>query len=245
MGRYIAIGDVHGCVDELLDLFYALKYRDDDHLIFVGDLLDRGPDSASVVRIVRRKVQENNAVCVMGNHDEWYVRRAKHALSGKPNPMKPNPDKERIFQTLGIEDLAFLSSLPLYHRIDSKTVVVHAGMRPGVPIEKQLPNELLRMRYLERATGKMISLDSDKLLTPDVAAFWTEVWTGPDEVIYGHHPSKTDTIVTENNGVHCWGIDTGCCFGNKLTAWVRDESGKVSLVSVPARQQYSKWRDGE
>ena len=238
--RDIVIGDVHGCLEELDELLRTIEYTTTDRLVFVGDLVDRGPDSAGMVR----RVRELSAICVMGNHDEWYRRNDRHEAvrlsTGKKNPMRKNPEKEAIYAQLSAVDLAWLAALPLYYRLDEHTVVVHAGMSPGIPVEKQPTQSLLRMRYLRRATGQMWNMASEELLTPDVAAYWTEVWTGPDDVVYGHHPSKTDTVVTEHNGVRCWGIDTGCCFGNKLTAWVRTD-GDVRLVSVPARAQYSQW----
>lgn len=239
--RDIVIGDVHGCLDELDDLLSALGLLG-DRLVFVGDLVDRGPDSIGVLRAVR----DLRAVCVMGNHDEWYVRCANHEskrrLTGTPNPLARHP-KFALYEQMSEDDIDFLASLPYLHRIDERTVVVHAGFRPGVPVAEQERRDMLRMRYLRRATGEMWNMKSDELLTPDVAAFWTEVWTGPEDVIYGHHPSKSGTVRTENAGAVCWGIDTGCCFGNKLTAWVREPGGLVELVSVPARGQYAEWHE--
>lgn len=239
MARDIVIGDVHGCIEELDELLRIVQHRPSDRLVFAGDLVDRGPDSIGVIR----RVRELRAACVMGNHDEWYVRAAKHAAAeqnGKPNPMRKNERKWSLFCELGGDDVEFLAKLPLWYRLDSSTVVVHAGMRPGVPVDQQDKQDLLRLRYLDRRTGKRWNMDSDELLTPDVAAYWTELWTGPDEVVYGHHPSKTDTAYTCNADVACWGIDTGCCFGNKLTAWVRD-GFTIRLVSVPAKEQYANW----
>ncbi len=241
-GRDIVIGDVHGCLDELDELMIALQLQEADRLVFVGDLVDRGPDSVGVIR----RVQELRAACVMGNHDEWYVRCAKHETrrrqTGEKNPLAMST-KFALYNRLDAADIMWLAELPYLHRIDARTVVVHAGLRPGVTVEAQERRDMLRMRYLRRATGEMWNMKSDELLTPDVAAFWTEVWTGPEDVIYGHHPSKSGTVRTENAGAVCWGIDTGCCFGNKLTAWVREPGGLVELASVPARAQYATWHE--
>ena len=238
MERIIVVGDVHGCLEELDELLKLVSFTQGrDRLIFAGDLVDRGPASAGVVA----RVCELKAECVMGNHDEWYVRKAKNLVTPNSKPMKPNPKKDAVFTQLSAEDLKWLSSLPYYIRLDPETVVVHAGLAPGVAMPHQRPSDMLRMRYLERATGKMWNLGSATPMTPAVAAYWTEVWTGPEDVVYGHHPSKTDTVLTENNGVRCWGIDTGCCFGNKLTAWIRTGLDHVELVSVRAKAQYADW----
>lgn len=253
--RDIAIGDVHGCIDELNELLCLVSYKPGrDRLVFVGDLVDRGPDSLAVLRRVRELTSAGtsatDASCVMGNHDEWYVRCAKHEArkraTGKKNPLQQNKKKFALYQQMSDEDIAWLSALPYLHRIDFKTVVVHAGFRPGIPVEQQDEDDMLRMRYLK----------SDKLTTPVVEAYWTEVWTGPEDVVYGHSPSKTDAVLTAKptwvghdpetdrharGYVRCWGIDTGCCFGNKLTAWVREPGGSVELVSVRARAQYADW----
>lgn len=238
--RDIVISDVHGCLEELNELLRLIEYTKRDRLVFAGDLVDRGPDSVGVIERVRKL----GAISVIGNHDEWYVRYAKHASTehktGKPNPMKLSAKRRAIYEELDIMDWQWLGRLPSFYRLDKKTVVIHAGMTPGIPVEKQPLNNLIRMRYLRRSNGQMWNMASDELLTPDVAAFWTEVWSGPDEVIYGHHPSNTETVVTENNGIRCWGIDTGCCFGNKLTAWVRVD-GNIELVSVKAKAQYAAW----
>lgn len=251
----IVIGDVHGCLDELDELLRLVYAPSRDRLVFVGDLVDRGPDSVGVVR----RVRELGATCVLGNHDEWYVRCARHADTerhgGKTNPLRKNEVKYALYEQFSGDDLDWMTKLPLYYRLDEKTVVVHAGMRPGVPVEKQETRYLLRARYLRRTTGEMWNDDSDELLTPAVAAYWTELWTGPDEVIYGHHPSKTDAVfvsktafgkwnaerdIHDRGYVRTWGIDTGCCFGNKLTSLVRAET-RIQLVSVPARSKHAQW----
>jgi len=234
--RDIVIGDVHGCLDELDELIRMVGYPEaGDRLTFVGDLVDRGPDSIGVIR----RVQELDANCVMGNHDEWYVRYARYERAGGKNPMSKPPHKTALYALMSEGDIDYLSSLPLTYRLDEKLIVVHAGLAPNVSIDDQDPRHLLRMRYLERATGKMAKLDD--LMTPATHAYWTEVWTGPDNVVYGHHPSKSGTVETINGGVRCWGIDTGCCFGNCLTAWIRRDDGRVEWTNVAAREQYADW----
>lgn len=223
IARDIVLGDVHGCIDELNNLLKLVSYRPSDRLVFVGDLVDRGPDSAGVVR----RVRELGAECVMGNHDEWYVRCARHEraflVSGQAHPLQKNAEKYELFKRFSEVDLAWLAQRPYFIRLDDKTAVVHAGFMPGVPLEEQIPHDMLRLRQIDGVS-------------------WATRWTGPEDVIYGHHPSRSDAVATRNGDVTCWGIDTGCCFGNKLTAWVR-ANNFVQLVSVPARKTYAEWHE--
>lgn len=234
--RDIVIGDVHGCIDELNELLVLVSYSPrTDRLVIAGDLVDKGPDSAAVVR----RVRELGAESVMGNHDEWYARFHRRLTDGECK-MRRTPDREKIYRSLSREDLEWMQAMPKFIRLDERTVVVHAGFRKSVPVEEQDFDDCLHLRYVRRESGERWNMASVTLLTPDVAAFWTEVWAGPEDVVYGHHPSKSETVLTECAGARCWGIDTGCCFGNKLTAWVRTGAG-VELVSVSARAQYSSW----
>jgi bis(5'-nucleosyl)-tetraphosphatase (symmetrical) len=129
MGRDIVIGDVHGCLDELDELIRLVGYPEaGDRLTFVGDLVDRGPDSIGVIR----RVQEMDANCVMGNHDEWYVRYAKYERAGGKNPMSKPPHKTALYALMSEGDIDYLSSLPLTYRLDENLIVVHAGLAPNV-----------------------------------------------------------------------------------------------------------------
>ena len=97
MKRTFVVGDVHGCFRELMLLLEKIQYNENqDRLIFAGDLVDRGPDSAKVVRWVREaSVRTNNlTTCVLGNHDDKHFRWFKHMLKKReyPNyriPMRP------------------------------------------------------------------------------------------------------------------------------------------------------------
>ena len=74
MARTLVVGDVHGCLDELRDLLDAVHYSSADRLVFVGDLVDRGPDSVGVVRLA----QDLGAVAVLGNHERKHLRYEQH-----------------------------------------------------------------------------------------------------------------------------------------------------------------------
>lgn len=239
IARVIIIGDVHGCYDETCDLLEKVSYdATKDRLIFVGDLIDRGPKSLETIRLLR----ELNAECTIGNHDERLVRYRKHLKHRDEDPdftipMKPpiNP----VFGELTEEDWKWLESLPMYIRISPTWVVIHAGLEPGIPIEKQDVGALLHGRYLRKSTGKIER--SLFHLTPGDSCVWPEMWDGRENIVYGHMvtPTRMPHIDISASGAICVGIDTGCCFGHNLTAMVMEPEGySFSFVSVPARNTY-------
>ena len=244
--RTVVVGDVHGCLEELDQLLVKLRLKPDDRLVFCGDLIDRGPDPVGVVR----RVRELGAVSVQGNHCEKhlrYRRHAKRALAepGYKNPMRPmfGPKLEQ-HNSFSEADWHFMEAMPLYIRIDN-WVVLHAGLQPGIQIEAQKPNVLVRMRYLKLDTGKMLKLGQE-LADPATAAFWSTVWTGPENVIYGHHVHRGVAIDEPAPGVKCIGIDTGCVFGRSLTAAVLEDGTLKGFVDVPAKDTYYKrWENDE
>src|ERR1700721_1393367 len=102
MQRTLAIGDVHGCLEELRELLRVARYRaDTDRLVFVGDLVDRGPDPVGVVREVRALANAGDVLVMMGNHEEklvrWFKREDEERTLGKKNQMTP-PAPERLAQ---------------------------------------------------------------------------------------------------------------------------------------------------
>ncbi|MBX3161755.1 MAG: metallophosphoesterase [Deltaproteobacteria bacterium] len=229
------IGDVHGCLEELDELLALIGTG--PRLVFAGDLMDRGPDPVGVVR----RVRELGALCVMGNHDEKHVRWARHeakrrADPGYRNPMQPLPE-QRLAEhaALGDDGVAFLAGLPSRLDLGDSWWVVHGGAIPGRPVAEQKAAALLRCRYLD-ANDKMLSKADP---TPD-ARHWAVRWAGPESIVYGHHVHGHEPRFDRANGATCAGIDTGCCFGGRLTAFA-PRSGEV--IQVPARRAYAELRE--
>lgn len=242
--RTVVIGDVHGCLDELDELLRKVEHVANDCVVLAGDLLDRGPDPVGVVR----RARELGAISVMGNHEEKHLRYRHHEQecrrdSNYRNPMRPM-FAERLAQHLGLDedDWNYIERMPLCFRISPRWVVVHAGMSPGIAVQAQEKNTLLRMRYLVRATGKMLKL-GEEMASPSTAAFWSTVWTGPESVVYGHHVQRL-AIDEPVPGVRCVGIDTGCCFGKALTAVIFVDGELRETAEVLARDTYCA-RDAE
>lgn len=249
--RVVAVGDVHGCLEELKELLKTLEYTPErDRLVFLGDLVDRGPDSPGVVRFVR----ELKAECVKGNHDEkpprWARHQAKAKLSGKANPMR-NPGAKRVaeWEALSEDDLKWIDELPWTVVLAPGWVGVHAGFEPHLPLDQQEGAKMCRVRYVDRTSGLMVPTKLGET-PPETACNWTTwsgEWKAPLNAVYGHivHDLQKPTIDQNNNGRSTfYSVDTGCCFGGRLTAWTykpyaRGVGGLVETASVPAKATYA------
>lgn len=238
MARTIFIGDIHGCLDELLELERVLGITPSDNVIALGDLMDRGPDPVGVVRYLRAHGWRS----ILGNHDEKHIRWRKHELnrklSGKPNPMRPmGPIRGPQNEALSDEDVAWLRSLPVTIQ-GPGWVAVHGGMEPR-PLSEQRTDRILRARFIDLDSRESAPVESD-LSQPANSIFWSEIWPGPETIIYGHAVhSLVAPRVDDHGSFRCFGVDTGCCFGGKLTALVTEDDLKTwSFVQVDAREEY-------
>ena len=226
-GPFDIIGDIHGCAFELESLLGKLGYVDGVHAegrtaVFVGDLVDRGPDSPGVLRRVMSMVESGNALCVPGNHENKYGRYLKgrkvqhtHGLAETIEQMEGESDgfRARVRE--------FIDGLVSHYVLDGgRLVVCHAG----------LPE-----KYHGRTSGRVRSHalygdttgETDEFGLP-VRYPWAEDYRGRAAVVYGHTPVPEATWL---NNTIC--LDTGAVFGGKLTAlrWPERE-----LVDVPAEQ---------
>jgi protein phosphatase len=226
-GPFDIIGDVHGCAAELESLLGKLGYTDGVHpegrtAVFVGDLVDRGPDSPGVLRRVMSMTEAGHALCVPGNHENKYGRYLKgrkvqqtHGLAETVAQMDGESDdfKRRVRE--------FIDGLVSHYVLDGgRLVVCHAG----------LPE-----KYHGRTSGRVRSHalygettgETDEFGLP-VRYPWAEDYRGRAAVVYGHTPVPEATWL---NNTIC--LDTGAVFGGKLTAlrWPERE-----LVDVPAEQ---------
>ena len=222
--RTILIGDVHGCIDEFDELLKTLSYSAaTDRIILLGDLINRGPDSIGVIR----RSRELNLESVMGNHEHKFLKWQR-------SNYKP---KKSLYTQFNNKDIEYMSKMPTYIEINNG-LAVHAGLKPGIPVSKQSKDDLLYLRYFDDL-GNFVSLKTIEQIGKEKAGayFWTECWTGPSSVIYGHsvnsltHPAMEEV----KPNVFCYGLDTGCCFGGRLTALVWESK---EVVQVNAKQNY-------
>ncbi len=212
--RVIVVGDVHGCISELKELIRHVDYHPGDLLVFLGDLVCKGPDSHAVVTLAR----ELGAVTVRGNH-EYEVMRQYH-LHGKGTDQDP-PTKSnehyRISQNLSIENAEWLEASPWHMKsIDLDALFVHAGLIQGVQLRKQSPRLMMNMRSI---------LPDGTVTSKHYGEWpWARMWEGPQTVFFGHDAQRGLQI--HEHGI---GLDTGCVYGNKLTACVLPERQLVSV----------------
>ncbi|MFW6066707.1 MAG: metallophosphoesterase family protein [Myxococcota bacterium] len=219
MVRTLIVGDVHGCRSELDALVARFGPTGGDQVVFVGDLLAKGPDSSGVVR----RARELGAVGVRGNHDEICLRWWRARRDGRERPLLGRSHQEAC-QALDEEDWRWLDSLPYHLRIaEHGVIVVHAGLVPGVALEDQEPSHMLHMRSL-RADGTPTSRVEEGVP-------WASRWPGPEEVVFGH-----DAVRGLQRHPHATGLDTGCVYGGRLTGYVLPDR---ALLSVPAERVWS------
>ncbi len=217
-GRFIAIGDVHGCARELEALLEKLALTRQDRVILLGDLVNRGPDSAGVIALARQHAHRS----LLGNHE---LRLLNYRRTGDPTHLKKS-DYDTLKQ-LSSRDWEYLAAMPLtYHvpDVEPSTVLVHGGFLPGKRWRSQPARVVTRIQ--------VIGPDGEPHKRSDYpgAPHWSEVWSGPPFVIYGHTP-RPDPAPEK------WslGIDTACAMGGRLTACILP--GR-ELVDVPARERY-------
>jgi protein phosphatase len=237
-GPFDVIGDVHGCRAELEQLLTTMDYeieRDgagrpvnarhpDRRAIFVGDLVDRGPDTPGVLRLVMGMVKAGTALCVSGNHEAKLNRalqgRNVRLNHGLPETMEQLASEPETFRA---EVARFTDGLISHYVLDGgRLVVAHAGL-----IE----------RYQGRASGRVREFclygqttgETDEYGLP-IRYPWAQEYRGRAMVVYGHTPVPRAEWL---NNTLC--LDTGCVFGGRLTALNYPER---TLVHVPAARVY-------
>lgn len=218
MSRIIAIGDVHGCLDELNDLLECVSPTPQDRIIFLGDLINRGPNSSGVLKRVRSMP---NAISILGNHELRLLRYDRTQDTGSLR----DSDKKTI-KGLNKKDWQFLryNLIPYYYAPEYETVFVHGGFAPGKPWYKQSAKTMCRTQVIT-PEGKAATRRECPGGTP-----WFDLWQGPPFVVYGHF-RRSEVVERE----HSIGIDTACIDGVQLTAYILPEK---KIVQVPARKSY-------
>ncbi len=246
--RLLIIGDVHGCIDELNELIdKALPdYNEStDMILFVGDLVAKGPSSLEVCD----RVRQLGGHSVLGNHDQHVLKcaeeqgRLNQLKQSKPNstidyqflshlpcpePVMPKLEQYALASKLSLDQLEFLSTLPLTITIPFyNLVIVHAGLRPHVQLNDQDSSDLLRMRdILEDGST------SDK---SGKGQPWASKWPGKEFVIFGHDAPRNLQVYD-----YALGLDTSCCSGGELTGYLLPDK---KIISVKAKQIYHKTKD--
>eukprot|EP00240_Pyramimonas_obovata_P006165 CAMPEP_0118948224 /NCGR_PEP_ID=MMETSP1169-20130426/47427_1 /TAXON_ID=36882 /ORGANISM="Pyramimonas obovata, Strain CCMP722" /LENGTH=317 /DNA_ID=CAMNT_0006894601 /DNA_START=373 /DNA_END=1326 /DNA_ORIENTATION=+ len=204
-GRVVVVGDVHGCFSELDRLLQKCDYTENDLLIFVGDIVNKGPASLKVIQ----KAREVCALSVRGNHEQAALKHYQRWQDGQ----EKLSEKWQWVTGLAEEDLSYLRALPFTIALPEHNVtVVHAGLVPGVPLPDQDPGHMVEMRELVRKDSgawKAVK-QKDKNSVP-----WAPQWPGPSHLIFGHDARRGFQACP-----FATGLDTGCVYGGALTALI-------------------------
>ncbi|GMF13179.1 unnamed protein product [Phytophthora lilii] len=186
--RVLVIGDVHGCLDELQLLLDACGVGADDRLVFVGDLVNKGPKPLDVLRFVR----DSGSLCVRGNHDDAALSAYYRWVQGG---RVPGAAKYPYVEQFEPRDVEFLEQLPFSLSLPNhgNAVVVHAGVVPGVELQDQRPFDMYKMRFVQRDkagddTSPWKALEKKKFQSESGGEpqQWAKVWAGPRHVYFGH-----------------------------------------------------------
>jgi len=233
-GPFDVIGDVHGCQGELEALLAKLGYARDEtgvfrhaqgrKAVFLGDLVDRGPDIPSVLCTAMTMEKAGTALCVPGNHEMKLLRKLRgkdvkltHGLAQTMEQLEREPAEFRQ------EVATFLDDLVSHYVLDDgKLVVAHAGMKE--PLQGRGSGKVREFALYGETTG-----ETDEYGLP-VRYPWATDYRGKAAVVYGHTPVPEAEWL---NNTIC--IDTGCVYGGKLSAlrWPERE-----IVQVPAAKVY-------
>ncbi len=238
------VGDIHGCSDELARLVDHLRLAPDDRLVSCGDLFHRGPDPVGVMRILR----ELRVPFVLGNHELAVLRRigvAPHSVAREDRPPLrtrfPALDEEDLdgdghtFCRVDPEHRATMLEFLQGHsgfflrsgdiagagptRDGRDWCVVHAGVAPGSTPESSSVRELTSLRRLEGRGNP----------------WWYEEYDGNELVLFGHTPSSVPRLHSVRGRTLAIGLDTGCVYGGKLTAYSPELD---EFRTVSARRAY-------
>jgi serine/threonine protein phosphatase 1 len=189
------VGDIHGCRSKLETLLAKIDWHPEnqEELIFLGDYIDRGPDSFGVVEIVRALKEDypQEVITLMGNHEQLFIKfiTGQNALSLRDNGVSFTMRSYEQNKPFPVEHFRFYLNLELYYETP-RFIFVHAGLRPGVPLELQTEEDCLwiRKQFLESP------FDFGKT------------------VVFGHTPFREPYITSGRAG-----LDTGAVYGGKLT----------------------------
>lgn len=234
-GPFDIIGDVHGCGDELEELLVMLGYGPDGDgtwrhphgrtVIFLGDLVDRGPRVPDVLRLVMRMVEAGTALALPGNHDVKLMRKLRgrdvqisHGLAESLAQLDAEPPEFRGAVAEFVDDL-----VSHYVLDDGKLVVAHAGMKEEM--QGRGSGRVRDFALFGETTG-----ETDEFGLP-VRYNWAAEYRGRAMVVYGHTPVPEPEWL--NRTIN---IDTGCVFGGRLTTLRYPEQ---ELVSVAAHRVYA------
>lgn len=219
--RTIFVGDIHGCASEFEALLKRLDHDPAwDRLYLTGDNFARGPDPGRTLDLIIR----SRARSVVGNHDWKILRCLLNRATGKYPGEEFSKSQVKACERMhgrAAEFAAYIESCPIAI-IGLRWTLVHAGVHPLLGSVGTDARTALTIRTFP---------DFDNPAMPH----WHALYEGPKLVIFGHD-ARGGLVRREHNGaLVALGLDTGCVYGNRLTAWVLEED---RIVQEPARRMY-------
>jgi serine/threonine protein phosphatase 1 len=212
--KQLIIGDIHGCYYELQQLIHKSGIGDDDEIIAVGDLCNRGPEPLEVFEFFR---DTPNARAVMGNHEWNHIR----AHTGELPPRFAILLARWMLGDAYPEFLTYVSELPLYIELPD-ALILHGFFAPNVPLEEQEKRILLGV------------MSAENYLHETYEQLWYTYYDEEKPVIVGHRDyTDQQQPLIYNNKVY--GIDTRCVYGGSLTGILLPD---FEIISVPARRDH-------
>ena len=221
---YVIYGDIHGCLEELEEIRKLIPKNSFE--ISVGDILDKGPYPVETLRYAKK----NKIFTIMGNHEYKHIRK----YWGRN--VKLDEDQQKVYPKLKKEDFEFIESMPFFLKLNHLTIL-HAGITNWIRLNNPPLNLMTLLLFLRDVdeNNKFLPLNHNN---PN-ARYWADVYDGHEGfVVYGHNPFKE---VKKNK--FSIGIDTGCVYGNKLTALIIKDTLKpfnYEIIQVKAKKQYAK-----
>lgn len=232
MKRLIIYGDIHGCLDEFSELRKMLEISKEDEEVCVGDVISKGYNSLGVLDFL----MQYDIKSVLGNHEDKFIRYFEHEKNEKTNPVKLTKDEKSILENLEDRHIKYLQKMPLFLRYGNITII-HGGIKNDTDlndISKRLKQQIIRLRYLD-SEGNFVSIGKND----ESSIFWSDAYDGHEGfVIFGHQH-----FWNIKQSKYAVGIDTGCVYGNKLSAVIfpdfNDET-TYFFKSVLAKKVYIK-----
>lgn len=213
----LIIGDIHGCYDEFQALLDAAGLGDDDEIIALGDIVDRGPDTPRVLAFF---AQRPNARSLQGNHERKHTRGARGELRPALSQLI---SQWQVGEAAYPAALAQMEALPVALELPEATLV-HGFWEPGRPLDQQRESVLVG------------TLSGEGYLERTYPGAWYEQYDGPKPLIVGHRDyQRTGEPLIYHERVYA--LDTGCCVGGRLTGLLLPA---FRLVSVPSQADH--WR---
>lgn len=238
MQPFAVIGDVHGCLDELRLLWSRLDLKQETRIVFLGDLIDRGPDSVGVLEFIEEQsTRFPYLTLLMGNHE---LKAIAQYYRGEPHPAGLRERHIHFLET----------ALPYLVLEQGKYLALHGGLYPAFwnqfsalpPVssrdlwDARLTQAVERFAFCRYVNPQGYPVPLGKQGAQD--AYWADIYPGSyGTVFFGHQPF----FEGPTRFPHAIALDTGCPFGGALTAALVDAQARIRFVSVPALRAYSPY----